>query len=208
MDFMTWLNNQQTRSDEVGWVSRLILSTEDAKDSLKPYAAGYGPLVRYASTHEGKIARSLRKASRAWVKQSSAPRIGIFWLVDGDVVEFADEARGIPVVSGFKDVSYDHATQWTQMQKLFPQFRMKEYYQVPRGRVVGVGPSGYRLFMPPELLSDQSSISRILRVFGLTRNNTEVMGDEHYVTEEGDAYDEFETLDDDDDYDPFDDDNY
>lgn len=201
MDFLTWLKNQTNRSDEIGFVSRLI-STADS--DLQQYAAGYGPLEKYASSSEGKISRSIRKALREWVKVAAGARIGIFWIVDGDVIEFAEDAATRPVVAGFKDVKFDHVSEWSKMQSLFPQFRSKDYYQVPRGRVVGVGADRYRLFMPPEMLNESSLINRIMKIFGLPKDKTEVMGDEHYVTQTETGFEDFEEFDDD----PFDDDNF
>ena len=68
------------------------------------------------------------------------------------------------------------------MTEVFPNLRAKEYDEVPRGRVIGIEPNTYRIFLPPDMVSDKSIISKVMKVFALPLGKTEVMSDEHYVT--------------------------
>lgn len=186
MTFVNWLKKQTHRHDQVGWISRLLYTPAKnlfIKNALKKEDPEYVLSQYKEGGMEGsKIYKSLFEANTEW-KLAGRPEIGIFWVIDGDVVEFSQAAASIAVLSGFKDVPYDHMRQWSQMQQVFPQLREKEYDEIPRGRVIGIGADKYRIFVSPEDKNNGNLISNVMRVFNLPRNKTEVMADEHYTVD-------------------------
>ena len=187
MEFTDWLKKQTHRYDQVGWVSRLLYTSSNKKFFVKEALARENPEYVLSQYKKGgmegsKIYKSLFQANTEW-KLAGRPEIGIFWVLDGDIVEFSQAAASIEVLGGVKDVPYDHMRQWSQMQHVFPQLREKEYDEIPRGRVIGIGADKYRIFISPEDNNNASLISNIMKVFNLPRNKTEVMADEHYIVD-------------------------
>jgi hypothetical protein len=206
--FIDWLMAQIDRKDEVGFISRLVSSSEQSKQDLQKEA---GIIETIESLGAGsKIRRSIMIAHQEWAGQykiAGRPLIGIFWIVNGEIVEFSLDANTIQYVAGFKDVPYDHYTMWGKMVKMFPNFRTREYDEIPRGRVIGIQKTnGYRIILSPEDVSNPMITDRVIGAFSLPRGKTEIMADNHYVI---DKSREFSMLsddaewEDDGEYDPF-----
>ncbi len=213
MIFIDWLLNQNKRSDNVGWVSRLIAESDAAqKDIADNSQSDFKPYLE-SLARKSKIRVCLSQSYQEWMgsddadiktgsyKQAASPLIGIFWIVDGEIVPFTTEVDSIPVQAGFKDTNFYHYSECPKMEEWFPDLINKEYEEVPRGRVIGLGQNGYRIFLPPDEVSNSSLISRVFGVFNLPRNNTEIVGDEHYVV---DRSRQWSILNNNEDYDPFD----
>lgn len=200
MTFTNWLFKQADRTDDVGWLSRLIKSSTESQKEIELS----GDVKKYAeSMQSGKIRSAMLKSCQEWsatLKIAGRPQIGIFWIVNGQIMPFEADANTVQVVAGFKDAPFDHYSTWPQMQKVYPNFRNKEYDEIPRGRVIGLGVDRYRIFLSPADAKNQTLVSRVMGEFSLPRGKTEVMPDNHYVI--GQAIDD--VFDDDDEVDPFD----
>ena len=180
MNFLVWLKNQDKRKDTIGWLSRLISTSDSSCQEIQAFS-GQVSITKYAeSLSDGKIKRSLIDAIGEWMKIASAPLVGIFWEYKGEIIDFSVDARTTSAVAGFRDSPYDHYVAWDQMQKLYPELRDKGYDEIPRGRVIGKPDGAFRLFLSPEEVSNQVLINKIMKVFQLPREKTEVVGDEHY----------------------------
>ena len=181
MDFLSWLHEQLDRKDSVGWLAHLYEGQELIAREITSYH-GTSTLKKYAQSFtETKIRQVFAKAVEEWTKVAlSWPRIGIFWEVDGEILDFSVNANEVPVSAGFKDGPYDHNTMWNQVTSLYPALRRKEYPDIPRGRVLGIGPDKYRIFVEPGRESDTAYINKVMKTFALPRSKTEVMSDEHY----------------------------
>ena len=77
MKFVKWLEQQVARKDEVGFVSRLILSHAHAYNKLQKHSCSMNRFIK--SYEDGKIKRGLNKAFKEWKESSNAPKVGIFW---------------------------------------------------------------------------------------------------------------------------------
>ena len=201
MDFVEWLSAQNTRTDDIGWLSRLVESSTESKDELKKFAGRERTYV--VRMPDSKIQRTMAKAVSEWQKSvnecqktASRPQVGIFWIIDGDVVPFLTDASTVNPVGIFKDGPYDHYREWDKVARAFPAVARRGYDEVPRGRVIGVK-DGFRIFVSPVDAKNQVQIRQIMNAFSLPFGKTEVMADEHYVTQK-----HIEGIDDD--VDPFD----
>ena len=183
MESLDWLLSQNLRTDDIGWISRLIQTSEASQNELRKQAN----LSNYIETlSRGKIRQALLKGWQEWsgqYKKAGRPLLGIFWIVNGEVIPFTQDADSIQVAAGFKDVAFNHYDTWHKIQKVYPAFRDLEYDQVSRGRVIGVGPDRFRIFLSPTDAVNKTIVNRILGVFSLPIAKTEVMADNHYIVE-------------------------
>jgi hypothetical protein len=180
--FLRWLESQESRYDSIGWLARTVSNDLHSLQEMQPYA-GAAALRRYAQRlPAGHLKRIVQQAIAEWVKTAAEPQVGIFWIIENDVVEFSEPVSNISPVQQFKDSPYDHMQTWQYIQKAFPEFKYKEYTQVPRGRVVMTG-DNFVIRLPPDMTGNQKIISQVMKVFSLPRDRTTVEADEHYVTE-------------------------
>lgn len=67
-------------------------------------------------------------------------KTGIFWIYQGKLIaKTCEEGNSVSSVGGLLDSPDNHADFWeshVQYSKLFPELADKEYFQVPRGRVL------------------------------------------------------------------------
>lgn len=179
MDFIAWLLKQNKRPDSVGWLSRLIADNTKAQQELQKSAGADIVLPR------GKIESAIVMARQEWkgeCKIAGRPQIGIFWIMNGQVVPFSEDAFGIEVgPAGFKDVPFDHYNTWGKMIKMYPGLAHREYADIPRGRVIGIGKDRYRLFMSPADIANKTLVARVMGTFNLPGPKTELKGDSDYV---------------------------
>lgn len=216
MDFIAWLQLQNTRKDEIGWIARQFISQYDnsprksAFKHIKELAAdkSVSQLTKIASSwSQGKIKRAFESAVSEWIKKARiSPQTGIYWVIDGDVVEISQDAHEQTWQAGFKDSPYDHITYWPKIQSAYPNLKHLDYDEVPRGRVIAVEPDTYRVFIPTEEAGNTSLINKIIRTFQLPRNKVQIIDDDpHYVTTDNSLLQEDEDFDylEEDDYDNF-----
>jgi hypothetical protein len=69
-------------------------------------------------------------------RMASMPEVGIFWLIDNKLVADSIPWPQADFHGGFYNGKNDHATFWTTLQRLVPQWKGKEYTDFPRGRVL------------------------------------------------------------------------
>lgn len=190
MTFIDFLKLQAKRKDEGGWLARLLLSSSISIEKISSFC-GKESLSKYASTLPvGKIRRSLIDLTDDWVKSASRPRVGIYWIVNNEVVDFSADVNEIPFIAGFKDGPYDHVGKWTQMVSLYPQLKKLEYFDIPRGRIIGAQDRRYRLFISPDDKNNSPMINKIIKVFSLPKNSVDIVADEHYqIDSEIDPFD-------------------
>ena len=198
MEFLTWLKKQNKRTDDIGFVSRLVMSSTESQDEMRKSAS----IKTYVeSLPKGKIKIALNKGMQEWMgatKVAGRPQIGVFWIINGEVVPFLEDANTVQVVGGFKDSQYDHYSMWDKVAKAFPNLRGHGYEEVPRGRVIGVGADKYRIFLSPIDARNKTLVNRVMGMFSLPFGKTEVMTDAHYITQKHQPLHEV-----DEDYDPF-----
>jgi len=118
------------------------------------------------------------------ITESRLPKVGIFWIIGGDVISFLEEARDVSSISGFKDATHDHHTMWDKVVTSYPKFRNMEYYEVPRGRVLFAGPrERYEIITSKKIAENGKYIRKIMREFSLPISKTAIVMDEHYEIE-------------------------
>ncbi len=112
-----------------------------------------------------------------------SPQLGIFWMHGRKLIHFAAPAEGVQEVEGFRDSPFDHDAYWVEVTKCHPKLREKEYFEVPRGRVIYTRSTGhYRILTSRKLARDADCIRRVRAAFQLPAD-TEVLVDEHYEPE-------------------------
>ena len=90
-------------------------------------------------------------------RMASMPEVGIFWLIDNKLVADSIPWPQADFHGGFYNGKNDHATFWTTLQRLLPQWKGLESTDYPRGRVLFDSMEEVSLsFIPRE----QSSIAR------------------------------------------------
>lgn len=193
MNFIDWIKSQNQRKDEIGWLSRQFITQfsisprKSAFKQLTDTAAdkSSSQLTKFASTwSQGKIRRAFQLAVSEWLKTARiSPQTGIYWVIDGDVVEISQDAHEQTWQAGFKDSPYDHITYWPKIRSLYPSLKHKDYDEVPRGRVIAVEPDIYRVFIPAEDAGNTSLINKVIKTFQLPRNKVQIIDDDpHYWT--------------------------
>ncbi len=147
--FLSWLLEQAHRQDQIGHLARVnqkenpfhqVLLTTGGKNTLKKYAS---------MLPKGRLSRSLCSAIGEWIDGAHEPLVGIFWLIDDQIVDFAMDASSVLAVHGFKDYPQGHVKMWPFVQRLYPDLQQVEYEMRLRGRVLGVG-SRFRILVSPK----------------------------------------------------------
>lgn len=112
--------------------------------------------------------------------EDRAPKVGIFWFVDGDIIEFTTDVRKAKSVQGYKDSDYDHHSEWPKVKKAFG-IRGQDWAEIPRGRVIYAGPrERFEIITSSELAADESKVLEVMRRFSLPRSKTAIVTDLHY----------------------------
>lgn len=112
--------------------------------------------------------------------ETHEPKVGIFWFLGTELIEFSTPARDQPQVQGFVDSPFDHADKWQEIQKVFPQLRNKDYTFLPRGRVIYAGPrKRFEVITSKAIAFDKSRFLQVCRKFSLPISAA-VVADEHY----------------------------
>jgi hypothetical protein len=183
--FTNWLLKQDNRSDEIGWLARLLKSPEGKSALAEIKGIKTASISHYiAEMPKSKIREALFHAVQEHIAGiAGAPKIGIFWIIEGEIVEFHVDAATVKPYMGFRDSPLTHLETWPQVQKMWKVTRGRDYETFPRGRVIGVGPDRFRLFLSPIDAKNKVQVRQIMSVFNLPFDKTEVMTDAHYVTQ-------------------------
>src|SRR5437899_2791486 len=102
-----------------------------------------------------------RKAYRRVKEDSGEPQIGIFWVYRGQILRFTQPVSQVPAVGGFRDSSYGHDGFWKQMIDLFPELSLKEYFDIPRGRVLFAVNGVYHVLLPRKESKNRILVARV-----------------------------------------------
>jgi len=120
-----------------------------------------------------------------------AAQLGIFWIVDGEIVAFKEPASKVKSVNSVKDSEFAHDSLWPKVQRSCSGLEDKEYWQIPRGRVVYRDPKReYVVFMPTMLLKDRGLLVGISKAFGLGASRVCALGDLHYDPPSDELFDD------------------
>ena len=117
--------------------------------------------------------------------------VGIFWILGRKVIAFREPAANVPPVNGVADSDLAHDPMWTAIQREHRQLRDKEYWQIPRGRVVHhVQRDRFVVYCPTQMSEDAELIARIRRKVSLPPDRTDVLPDLHYDPPSDDLLDD------------------
>lgn len=114
------------------------------------------------------------------------PHIGIFWayrgIVFGRAVELTAGEEGVP---GLLDSPDNHADLWEGKELLngYPELRGREYFDVPRGRVLWNSAQHQAIVYMDAKLFDAAIKARIADFFDLTTSEVVWRTDPHYTTQ-------------------------
>jgi hypothetical protein len=124
------------------------------------------------------------------IVESSYPKVGIFWFIGKETVIFSEEARNISAVAGFKNYHEGHADVWNKVVKAYPQVRGKEYFEVPRGRVLfDVEAGKYIIYVSAADSQKKNKMYEVMRQFSLPIQKTIIRKDLHYDLDPGPEFD-------------------
>ena len=112
---------------------------------------------------------------------ASMPEVGIFWLIDNKLVADSIPWRQADIHGGFYNGKNDHATFWTTLQRLLPQWKDKEYTDFPRGRVLFHSTEEVFLVYSSQAIVNSPDVrATILAEFKLPLAATKFETDYHY----------------------------
>ncbi len=119
--------------------------------------------------------------SSARVPRPLEPHVGIFWAYRTSVIAFVEPATTVEPVGGVRDSSFAHDALWSRVQHRYPELFGREYFDVPRGRVVHRVADGlFDVFLPTKLQANPRWIDRIKATFALPETGTRFRTDPHY----------------------------
>lgn len=109
------------------------------------------------------------------------PRLGIFWIIDGEVVAFSVTRDRAEHIGGFGNYPHGHAQLWPLVQRGIPALAKVEYDELPRGRVTfDARTQMFNLWMPSALVRQSEVVCRVRSQFDLPELRTLVGADAHY----------------------------
>jgi len=112
---------------------------------------------------------------------ASMPEVGIFWLIDNKLVADSIPWRQADIYGGFYTGKNDHATFWTTLQRLVPQWKGNEYTDSPRGRVLFHSTEEVLLVYSSQAIVNNPGVTAmILAEFKLPLAATKFEADYHY----------------------------
>jgi hypothetical protein len=114
-------------------------------------------------------------------KRSDGPCVGIWWVDGRRLIAFARPINALRPEAGYVNYPHGHAALWPFVQRRHVRLRGKEYWQVPRGRVVRVAlDRWFHVLLPDRFASDAWMIARLVRRYGLPQQRVRVLADLHY----------------------------
>ncbi|RYZ44641.1 MAG: hypothetical protein EOO72_05740, partial [Myxococcaceae bacterium] len=113
---------------------------------------------------------SVRRELAAWLQQQGVeitvppePRLGIYWLVNGKVESFSQPMSEVRPVDMVRDTDLGHADTWPRVVGRHPELRGREYFEVPRGRVLFVEcETIFRVFMPSREAAQKELVAQVV----------------------------------------------
>jgi len=118
--------------------------------------------------------------SRKTPKAATEPRLGIFWLVDTELLTDSLPLSNCENDGDFRNYPGSHIDVWTRWEKIGRAPSQSEYEEFPRGRVTyNVKADTYALLADTCILKHKDLIAAIKREFYLPKK-TSVCKDPHY----------------------------
>jgi hypothetical protein len=109
------------------------------------------------------------------------PSVGIWWLHARWVIIFSRPVLSVRPEAGYADYPHGHAALWSFVQRRYPELRGREYWSLPRGRVLrSVAEDHFLMLLPTAMASNHRVVSRLKRLFGLPPAGVLALTDEHY----------------------------
>lgn len=113
---------------------------------------------------------------------ASSAKVGIWWLHKGEIIALPDQLKDVSFPgSSILDASRDHNSAWRGVQRAYPELVGKQYYDIPRGRVLY--DKERRLFMvygPTLLKTDVKFQAAVRSAFSLPDKGVSFGSDTHY----------------------------
>lgn len=108
--------------------------------------------------------------------------IGLFWIVKDQIVAFVYPLADLtPDSLGFVNPPTDHDTVWHHVQAAHPSTRGKDYFEVPRGRVIYSVPyRQFRVVTSSAIANNRTLVFRIARQFHIPPARLIAVADAHY----------------------------
>lgn len=109
--------------------------------------------------------------------------VGIFWFHRGGLL-----VSRVPVADGVAthnavDSPVDHVDYWPKLQRRHPELREREYFEIPRGRVIYMTkPKTFHIYLNRVLIQPRIQAA-LLKEFGLPKRRTKFVPDGHYTTD-------------------------
>lgn len=108
-------------------------------------------------------------------------RLGIFWIIDGEIVAFSVPLDRAEHVGGFANYPHGHAQMWPFLVRTRRELAGREYESLPRGRVTfDARVQMFNLWMPSSLARELEVVHRVRSQFDLPESQTFVGADAHY----------------------------
>ena len=108
-------------------------------------------------------------------------KIGVFWIVKGRIDGFKEPVENGEDYGDTIQPSYDHYSFWSEFITRYPALKIKEYDEIPRGRVVyDKKKKHFIILSSKEVLNNREFIENICLFYDLDKNNLELKWDEHY----------------------------
>jgi hypothetical protein len=111
------------------------------------------------------------------------PRIGIFWVFEEQVIGQARELDEGEAGAGFIDTPDAHNDYWETVQREHPVLESREYFDIPRGRVLYEIGAKRSIVYLDRTLDIPECQKKIVKFFDLNPKKTKWEYDGHYTTD-------------------------
>jgi len=113
---------------------------------------------------------------------TTGPSLGIFWVYHRRILAFKVPMDSVSAVGKMRDADYAHADSWADVVKKHRELASKEYWAIPRGRVIfRATEEMFVIFASTSIVTDPGLISKIFQSFRLpSHDRVRVMTDRHY----------------------------
>jgi hypothetical protein len=120
------------------------------------------------------------------------PLLGIFWIYRRSLLAFTVPADSVSAVGGTKDADQAHADSWVEVVEKHRELAGKEYWAIPRGRVIFRVTDGiFVIFASTSVVSDPKLVGKVIRRFHLPPSDqVRATTDRHYDPPDDDLFEE------------------
>jgi hypothetical protein len=117
--------------------------------------------------------------------------IGIFWVHHRKIIAFGELVDTVTEIGGYKDSDLAHADMWTDVVKRHGKLAGKEYWAIPRGRVVfRAREKLFVIFASSSVITDDRLTANIMEAFHLPPLQCRFFSDPHYDPPGVDLFDD------------------